>query len=168
MPKIANRLSVTLSIAVTLLCLAVMTAVAATVHDYTGIWFRAPQATPSLFLILFTYAELLFAYAAAGCLLALLFRIRKKILFAPTNTALLRALSWCCFAEALLFLAEAVVLPAGILSFSLAGHSELRIAFVLILLVVAFACAFMGLILRVVKNAFAEATSLKDENDYTI
>ena len=164
MPKIANRLSVTLSIAVTLLCLAVMTAV----HDYTGIWFRAPQATPSLFLILFTYAELLFAYAAAGCLLALLFRIRKKILFAPTNTALLRALSWCCFAEALLFLAEAVVLPAGILSFSLAGHSELRIAFVLILLVVAFACAFMGLILRVVKNAFAEAASLKDENDYTI
>lgn len=35
-------------------------------------------------------------------------------------------------------------------------------------LIVSAAAAFVGLILRVVKNVFAEAVRLKDENDYTI
>ena len=35
-------------------------------------------------------------------------------------------------------------------------------------LVVMIACAFMGLILRVVKNVFEQAVALREENDFTI
>ena len=35
-------------------------------------------------------------------------------------------------------------------------------------LLVAAAAAFIGLILRVVKNVFQQAMALKEENDYTI
>ena len=40
--------------------------------------------------------------------------------------------------------------------------------FSLIFLLVAAAAAFVGLILRVVKNVFEQAVTLKDENDFTI
>ena len=33
---------------------------------------------------------------------------------------------------------------------------------------VAIAAGFVGLIVRVIKNVFAEAIALKDENDFTI
>ena len=35
-------------------------------------------------------------------------------------------------------------------------------------LLLSAAAAFVGLMLRVVKNAFAEAVNIKNENDYTI
>ena len=35
-------------------------------------------------------------------------------------------------------------------------------------LIIAFACAFMGLIVRVVKNIIEQATAIKSENDFTV
>lgn len=78
----------------------------------------------------------------------LLQNIGAAKVFLPQNVKLLRGLSWCCFLAALL---------SGVSAF-----------YWLPFLAVAGAAAFMGLILRVVKNVFAEAVFLKEENDYTI
>ncbi len=69
--------------------------------------------------------------------------------FIAGNVRWLRVLSWCCIAAGLVYLAGA-----------LAGN--------LVLWVLAAAAAFVGLMLRVVKNVFAQAVALKEENDYTI
>lgn len=64
------------------------------------------------------------------------------------NVSILRLLSWCCIAAGLVCLFSAL--------------------YYMPFLIVSAAAAFVGLILRVVKNVFAEAVRLKDENDYTI
>ena len=163
MLKINKRLSVTISIAITCLCIAVMVAVAVTVHDYPRFWFANHTVTPALSVILFTYGELIFAFIAAGCLLRLLFNIRKHLVFVPANISCLRGLSWCCLVEGLLFSAEGILVH-----FNVDRVLWNEDFFVIIFFLIAFACVFMGTILRVVKNTFEEATALKDENDYTI
>lgn len=163
MLKINKRLSVTLSIVITCLCIAVMLALAVTVHDYPRFWFANHTVTPSLAVMLFAYAELLFAFLAAGALLRLLFHIRKHLVFVPSNVSCLRGLSWCCVAEGLLFLAEGIVLRLRL--DRVLWNEDM---FILLAFLIAFACVFMGVILRVVKNAFEEAVTLKNENDFTI
>ena len=61
----------------------------------------------------------------------------------------LRRISWCCVGAALL------CLPAGVLLY-------LPFAFL------GIAAGFMALLVRVLKNAFAQAVRMKDELDYTI
>ncbi len=163
MLKINNRLSVSLSIIITCICIVVMIVVAATVPNYPAIWFSNHTITPSLSVILFTYAELVFAFLAAGCLLRLLFNIRKHLVFVPTNISCLRGLSWCCITEGLLFLSEGIVLHLRLER--VLWNEDL---FVILSFLIAFACVFMGTILRVVKNTFEEAAIIKNENDYTI
>ena len=60
----------------------------------------------------------------------------------------LRTMSWCCIAAGLVYFA--------------AGWFDWY------LFVFAAAAAFVGLMLRVVKNVFAQAVAIKAENDYTI
>lgn len=74
--------------------------------------------------------------------------IRKKQVFIEQNVTLLRILSYCCFAIAIVTLVFA----------------RLRV----MVFTVTFAAAFFGLILRVIKNCFAEAILLREENDFTI
>ena len=74
--------------------------------------------------------------------------IRRGEVFCPSNVARIRAVSWGCIAASVLF---AALTP----SFYLSGA-------------VAFIAFFVGLCLRVVKNAFEEAVALKEENDFTI
>ena len=81
-------------------------------------------------------------------LIRLLGNIRKEEIFVKKNIPLFRALSWGCFLGALLLL----------------GLAQYNDFFTLNAVVV----AFIGLILRVVKNVFEEAIILKTENDYTI
>ena len=64
------------------------------------------------------------------------------------NVMLLRRISWCCF------LAAAITLVSS--------------RFYLVFLLISVAAAFMGLILRVVKNVIQQAVILKDENELTI
>ena len=74
--------------------------------------------------------------------------ISRRQVFVPDNVSIMRTVSWCCFGAA------AVCFAGGI------GYIPL--------FVLAGAAAFMGLIVRVVKNIFQEAISMKDELDLTI
>ena len=91
-------------------------------------------------------------YIPAGIVLVslimLLGNIRKEEIFVKKNIPLFRALSWGCFLASLILLV-------------LSQYTDF---FTLNAVVV----AFIGLILKVVKNVFEEAIILKDENDYTI
>lgn len=78
----------------------------------------------------------------------LLRNIGAGAVFIAENTSILRCISWCCIAAGLVYLASAL--------------------YYMPFLVLSAAAAFVGLLLRVVKNAFAEAVCIKDENDYTI
>ena len=68
--------------------------------------------------------------------------------FVPVNVARLRRVSWCCTAACLLCLISAF--------------------YYLPWLLVAVAAGFMALIVRIVKNCFAQAAAMKDELDFTI
>lgn len=81
-------------------------------------------------------------------LLLLLRRIEDGQVFIAENVERLRRISWCCF------------FGAGIAFVSVFYYYPWF--FVLV------AAAFMGLIVRVVKNVVAQAVALKDESDYTI
>ncbi len=88
----------------------------------------------------------------AGLLLVSLFRLLLRIgreeIFIQKNVDALRLISWCCFAGAVISAASA--------------------AYYIPWVMVAVAAAFMGLIVRVVKNCFARAVSLQDDADHTI
>lgn len=105
---------------------------------------------PSVFvpLLITLYAVVPPAVGALVCLDLLLRNIRRGEPFTQKNVKLLRAISYCCFAGALVFVYFAFLKP---------------FAFVIV-----FAAAFFGLILRVVKNCFEQAAALREENDFTI
>jgi hypothetical protein len=81
-------------------------------------------------------------------LLKLLEHIELGDVFIEKNVTYLRHISWACFAGALIAIAS----------------SFYYIPWVFI----AIAAAFMGLIVRVVKNIVGQAVELKNESDYTI
>ncbi len=105
---------------------------------------------PSVYLPLMItlYAAVPAAIIALICLDILLKNIRNNQPFIQQNVTMLRIISYCCFAEALVF----------------AYFATLKV----FVLVVMIASAFMGLILRVVKNVFEQAVSMREENDFTI
>ncbi|MBO6232121.1 MAG: DUF2975 domain-containing protein [Ruminiclostridium sp.] len=78
----------------------------------------------------------------------LLSNISKQQLFTDANTRCVRVISWCCFGVAAVLC---------VLAF-----------WRLLALLLAIVTAFVGLILRVVKNMLAAATELREENDFTI
>ena len=82
------------------------------------------------------------------CLHRLLRNISEEEVFIQENVRSLRIMSWCLIAAALVYLVGSL--------------------FDWYLVVFAAAAAFVGLILRVVKNVFAQAVELKNENDFTI
>lgn len=85
---------------------------------------------------------------ALVCLDVLLWNIRKNKAFIEQNVKMLRAISYCCFCVAVIFIYFAVLRP---------------FAFVIV-----FAAGFFGIILRVVKNCFQQAVAIREENDFTI
>ena len=92
------------------------------------------------------------AALAIGMLVSLykfLRRIEKGEVFVPENVAALRRISWCCAGAAVLCLAAVFICyrPFAVL---------------------AAAAGFMALLVRVLKNAFAQAVRMKNELDYTI
>ncbi len=81
-------------------------------------------------------------------LFRLLNNISKKITFVDQNTKFLRCISWCCFLiSAIYFIFGIIAQPA---------------------LLIAFITGFMGLIIRILKNVFAQAVTIREENDYTV
>lgn len=88
------------------------------------------------------------AAAVLVCLYRMLSNIGKGLVFTRRNVSLLRGISWLCIAEG------AVCTLSALYYFPW--------------LIAGAAAAFIGLIVRVVKNVLAEAVALKEENDFTI
>lgn len=107
---------------------------------------RSPQLQRPILLALLI--SVIPAMGALFLLYRLLLNIRAERVFVDENVTLLRRISWFCFLAAIIMLASA--------------------RFYLVFLLVGVACAFMGLILRVVKNVFQQAVILKSENELTI
>ncbi|WNX86425.1 DUF2975 domain-containing protein [Agathobaculum sp. NTUH-O15-33] len=94
------------------------------------------------------YCSAPFAAAVLWQLHRLLRNIGRGEVFVQTNVRCLRAISWCCIGAA------AVLFASGFYDFLFFALSAMA--------------AFVGLILRVVKNVIAEAVAIKAENDFTI
>jgi hypothetical protein len=94
------------------------------------------------------YAFCVPAYTALVSLDRLLVAVRRGEVFSARNVRYLRTISWACFAAAGVLLASSAV---SLTFFALA-----------------IIAAFFGVVLRVVKNLFAAAVALQDENDLTI
>lgn len=89
-----------------------------------------------------------FAYITLYSLIKLLFNIKAMQIFIVKNVTYLRVISWCCFVVALItFIGGCIYIP---------------------FMVVAVAAAFVGLMLRVVKNVMQNAVEIKAENELTI
>lgn len=160
--RIDKKYSLILSIAITCVCFVLLTVMALTAYDYNRLWFGVQEIDSAPMLVIFTYFELAVAYIAVILLFLLLMEIRRHAVFVAKNVLILRGLSYCCFGEAVLFACEAVAVRWG------SAEVMLKDLFFAVLLLLAFACGFVGIILRVLKNALEEGVSMKDENDYTI
>lgn len=117
---------------------------------YYDEYVAAVQNMQSVFvpLLVTLYAAVPPAVLALIRLDKMLGNIRKGEPFVTDNVKSLRIISYCCFAESLVFLYFSFLKP---------------FAFVIV-----FVAAFIGLILRVVKNVFEQAVAMREENDFTI
>lgn len=117
-------------------------------------WFIAvaglrPSTGLTATLLVLGYACAALAIGMLVSLYKFLRRIEKGEVFVPENVAALRRISWCCAGAAVLCLAAVFICyrPFAVL---------------------AAAAGFMALLVRVLKNAFAQAVRMKNELDYTI
>ncbi len=114
-------------------------------------WFahnRFQRAQTGYFLMGSIYCGSVFAWVCLWELWKLLRNVRRGVLFDPVNVRCMRLVSWCCVWAALICALSAL--------------------YYLPFLFVAVAAGFMALIVRIVKNAFAQAITMKDELDLTI
>lgn len=81
-------------------------------------------------------------------LMRLIRNIGREQLFTADNISCLRWISWMCFAVAVIALVSAL--------------------YYVMWIVIACCMAFMGLLIRVIKNVFERAREIKEENDFTI
>jgi len=112
------------------------------------IFVGLPKITVVLVYIC-AYAAFVPALIALLSLDSLLRNIRKDSVFISDNVKYLRIISWCCFIIAIVMLF---------------GWPHIHV----VLIFVAAAAAFFGILMRVVKNVIDAACELKAENDYTI
>ncbi|MGI6679239.1 MAG: DUF2975 domain-containing protein [Dehalobacterium sp.] len=115
-------------------------------------WFlsfsRADLMGRETFFLTTIYTGFVPAAYLLYCLLRLLNRIEAEEVFIPINVERLRRISWSCFlGAAVAFLSAFYYLPW---------------------IFVAISAAFMGLIVRVVKNVVAKAVDLQHEVDFTV
>lgn len=87
-------------------------------------------------------------YIALYCLLKLLRNIKREETFIKRNVQYLRNISWCCVVVAIITVVGGCVYTP--------------------FLFIATAAAFVGLLLRVVKNVMHSAVQIKEENELTI
>lgn len=144
-----TKKSVKLSLICNRLVIAAVIAVGAgtpwLVNGYVYYLEKRPDVAQPLMVTLL--GSCVVALVALLCLDRLLRNIQKSQVFISENVVLLRRISWCCFGVALILLVS---------------------YYYLFFMVAGVAAAFIGLILRVVKNVIEEAIALKNENDLTI
>ena len=106
-----------------------------------------PQLGRTLSLIC-AYCVVLDMMLADFLLFSLLLRVRKEEVFTEQSVSLIRGVSWCCLS---------LCVPFAILGI------YFRLS-----LIVCFLAIFLGICLRVCKNAIEAATEIKQENDLTV
>ena len=157
MLKIPRKLSISLSIALSVIFFACCIAGAIVMPSLVEILTNIPDTTGvrgsitsegRLLIMVLAYVILFAALLGDVLLFALLLRVYKGNVFTSVSVALIRSVSWCCFLMCAAF-------------FGLGIYFELSF-------IVAFSAIFLGLCLRVVKNVIEEATEIKSENDFTI
>jgi len=131
------------------ICVLIVTVVSA---PWLTRWFlgfsRAELKGTEIFFLATIYAGSAPAAYMLYSLLRLLRRIEAEQVFITENVERLRRISWSCFAGA--------------------GISFVSVFYYFPWVFVAVAAAFMGLIVRVVKNVVAQAVALQNEVDYTV
>jgi hypothetical protein len=157
MLKISKNLSTTLSLALAvfffvcctagLFILPVLTEMLINLPDNIGNRGDISPLGRTLSLVC-AYCIVLDMMLADGLLFCLLLNVRKGDVFTDRSVSLIRGVSWCCLA---------LCVPFGFLGlyFQLSW-------------IVCFLAVFLGLCLRVCKNAFEVATQIKQENDLTV
>jgi len=111
-------------------------------------WFRPDLAGKKALFLSTIYSGSIPAAILLYCLYRLLRHIELEQVFITTNVEYLRRISWCCFAGSVICFAS--------------------IPYYFPWCFVAVAAAFMGLIVRVIKNVIAQAVELKNESELTI
>ena len=109
---------------------------------------RADLVGKEAYFLLTIYSGSIPAAVLLFCLYRLLHRIELEQVFIAANVEYLRRISWSCFAGAIICFASTLYYFPWIF--------------------VAVAAAFMGLIVRVVKNVIEQAVELKNESEFTI
>ena len=146
------------SIALSRVCVAVFAALLLALDVSAVAMVPLVERRTQMFLMLVTINHALwtalvalcsvFAWPALWKLWRLLGNLRDEKVFVEDNVRLLRAVSWCC---------------AGVGTSCLVCGLWYAPLFVL-----AAAAAFMALIVRIVKNVFQQAISMKSELDLTV
>lgn len=157
MLKISKRLSTTLSLSLaifffvccvgSLFVLPTLTDTLLGLVDNIGSHDSITELGRTLSLIC-AYCIVLDMMLADSILFLLLLNVRKGEVFTSRTVSQIRGVSWCCLS---------LYIPFGILG--LYFHLSW---------IVCFLAVFLGLCLRVCKNAFEEAIEIKEENDLTI
>lgn len=146
--KWTNSMSLLLSSAIIkILALIFIAASVYAPFGLKGYAFRNTECNPAAFIVTFYICAAL-AFTALFFLNKLISNIRKKVIFVNENTSILRILSWCCY---LVGIATAI-------------YAVWEYYYI----VIGAAAAFFGLIIRVLKNVFAQAVELREENDGTV
>ena len=157
MPKISKKLSTTLSLSLAVFFFACCIAGLFVLPSLTEMLINLPdnignrgQISPlgRTLSLISAYGIVLDMMLADVFVFWLVLLVRKGQVFTDRAVALIRSISWCTIA---------LCVPFGFLGiyFQLAW-------------IVCLAALFLGLCLRVCKNAFEEATAIKQENDLTV
>ena len=101
-------------------------------------------------LLAVIYAASVFGWILLFKMYGLLRALLRGEVFTAENVSRLRTVSWCCLIAAVILAAGACFRP------------------LLVLFGLAVAAGFMGLIVRIVKNAFQQAAEMKSELDFTV
>ena len=157
MLKIPARKSIIISIVLTVIFMGIlvygafsMTEIvdAFILFENTVVKYSTIGQAGRIFILISSYVALAFAALADVLMLLLLIEVRAGRVFMDKSIAYVRYVSWCCILIGLIF--------------AVLGR------FFVLMFVFGAAVVFLGLCLRVVKNALEEASAIKSENDLTI
>lgn len=157
MLKVSKKLSTTLSLGLAVFFFACCVAGLFILPELTEMLIDLPDSIGNrenitqlgrTVSLICAYCIVLDMMLADFLLFRLLLKVRKSEVFTDSSVALIRGVSWCCMG---------LCIPFGVLGI------YFQLSWIVCLMAV-----FLGLCLRVCKNAFEEATQIKQENDLTI
>ena len=157
MLKIPAGKSIIISIVLTVIFMAILVYGAFSIveivdafilFENTVVKYSTIGETGRIFILISAYVVLAVAALADVLMLLLLLEVRAGRVFMDKSIACVRYVSWCCLIIGLIF--------------AVLGR------FFVLMFVFGAVVIFLGLCLRVVKNALEEASAIKSENDLTI